>query len=52
MSAVAVPLLELRAVTKRFERKLDFAGRLAQKLGARVGDEIVHALDHVDLAVH
>jgi peptide/nickel transport system ATP-binding protein len=52
MSAVATPLLELRGITKRFERKLDLAGRVARKLGARVADETVHALDHVDLAVH
>jgi len=51
MNATAAPLLELRGVTKRFERKLDFAGRMARRLVARVSDEIVHALDHVDLAV-
>jgi peptide/nickel transport system ATP-binding protein len=51
MSAVAAPLLELRGVSKRFEKRLDFAGRVARKLGARMDDEIVHALDHVDLAI-
>jgi len=52
MSAAAAPLLELRGITKRFEKKLDLAGRLARKLGARLADETVHALDHVDLAVN
>jgi peptide/nickel transport system ATP-binding protein len=51
MSAVAAPLLELRGVSKRFEHKLDLPGRLARKLGARICDEIVHAVDHVDLAI-
>jgi peptide/nickel transport system ATP-binding protein len=51
MSAAAAPLLELRGVSKRFEHKLDLPGRLARKLGAHIFDEIVHAVDHVDLAI-
>ena len=46
------PLLELRQVSKRFEKKLDLAGRVARALGATVREETVHALDRVDLAVH
>jgi peptide/nickel transport system ATP-binding protein len=51
MNAPAAPLLELRGVSRRFERKLDFAGRLARKLGADVRETTVHAVDRVDLAV-
>jgi peptide/nickel transport system ATP-binding protein len=52
MNTAAPPLLELRGVSKRFTRRLDFAGRLARRLGSRVTDTTVHALDHVDLSVH
>jgi peptide/nickel transport system ATP-binding protein len=51
MNAVAAPLLELRGVSKRFERKLDFAGRLARRLGASLAETTVHAVDRVSLAV-
>ena len=45
------PMLELRGITRRFEKKLDFAGRIAQRLGAPVREEVVHAVDGVDLTV-
>ena len=51
MSAAAAPLLELQGVSKRFEKKLDLAGRIARKLGARVSESTVHALDQVSLRV-
>ena len=51
MSAVAAPLLELRAISKRFVRRADIAVRLARKLGVKGADATVHALDHVSLAV-
>jgi peptide/nickel transport system ATP-binding protein len=44
-------LLELRGVSKRFVKTLDTAARLANLLGANAREEIVHAVDHVDLAV-
>jgi peptide/nickel transport system ATP-binding protein len=44
-------LLELDGVTKRFSKKIDFAGRLAKRLGARIADETVHAVDGVSLAI-
>ncbi|MEO1492131.1 MAG: oligopeptide/dipeptide ABC transporter ATP-binding protein [Pseudomonadota bacterium] len=44
-------LLEVRGLTKRFVKRLDLAGRIAQRLGAGVREEIVHAVDGVDLAV-
>ena len=52
MSAAAAPLLELRGVSKRFERRLDFAGRLARRMGANLHETTVHAVDGVSLAVH
>ncbi len=51
MSAVAIPLLEVREVSKRFVRRLDLAGRIARRLGARVTESTVHALEAVSLAV-
>ena len=45
------PLLELRATTKRFTSRLDFAGRIAAKLGAKLREQTVHAVDRVSLAI-
>jgi len=50
MSA-STPIIELKGVSKRFSKKLDFAGKLAKKLGAPVKEETVHAVDDVDLVV-
>jgi peptide/nickel transport system ATP-binding protein len=44
-------LLELRGASKRFVKTLDTAARLANLLGANAREEIVHAVDRVDLAV-
>ena len=51
MSVAAQPLLELRGISKRFEHRLDLAGRIARKLGARMQDTTVHALDDVNLSI-
>ena len=45
------PIIELRGITKRFEKKLDFAGKIAKRLGAPVREEIVHAVDGVNLSI-
>ncbi|MEO8101707.1 MAG: ABC transporter ATP-binding protein [Betaproteobacteria bacterium] len=45
------PLLELKQVSKRFEKKLDVAGKLARTLGANLREETVHAVDRVDLTI-
>ena len=45
------PLLELKTISKRFERKLDAAGRIARALGAKLREETVHAVDRVDLTI-
>jgi len=50
-SSSPVPLLELRGVSKRFVKRLDFAGRVGQLLGSDVREEVVHAVDRVDLAI-
>jgi peptide/nickel transport system ATP-binding protein len=47
----ATPLLELRGVSRRFVKHLDAAEKLANLLGAGVREEIVHAVDKVDLAI-
>ena len=45
------PLLELRAVSKRFVKPLDFAARLGNVFGAGQREEVVHAVDGVSLAI-
>src|SRR5205085_9337352 len=51
MNTAVAPLLELRGVSKRFVRPLDAAQRLARRLGAKLEESTVHALDHVDMSV-
>ncbi|MEZ0168092.1 ABC transporter ATP-binding protein [Microvirga sp. TS319] len=45
------PILELAHLTKRFSSKLDFAERLAKRLGAKVQEYDVHAVDDVSLSI-
>jgi peptide/nickel transport system ATP-binding protein len=45
-------MLELRRVSRRFTKGLDLAERFAGLLGASVREEVVHAVDGVDLAVN
>ena len=51
VSEVQPPILELRGISKRFVKKLDMAGIIAQKLGANIREEVVHAVDGVDLTI-
>ncbi len=44
-------LLELKSISKRFEKRLDIAGKIAQRLGAKLADETVHAVDDVNLTI-
>ena len=46
------PLLELKGISKRFEKKLDVAGKFARALGASLTEETVHAVDRVDLSIN
>jgi peptide/nickel transport system ATP-binding protein len=45
-------LIELKCASKRFVRPLDAAARIGRLLGADVREEVVHAVDRVDLRVH
>ena len=45
------PLVELRGVSKRFVKSLDLAARIANRFGAHAREEIVRAVDNVDLTV-
>ena len=47
----AAPMVETRGLGKRFVKKLDFAEKVANRLGANAREEVVHAVDQVDLAV-
>ena len=52
---VEEPVIALRGVSKRFGRTLDLAARLARRarraLGGTVRDEVVRAVDNVDMVV-
>ena len=50
-TADVTPIVEVRAISKRFTRKPDLAERIAGALGARVDLRTVHAVDDVDLAI-
>ncbi|WP_299621346.1 ABC transporter ATP-binding protein [Pelagibius sp.] len=45
------PILSAETVSKRFVKRLDLAGKIAQRLGADVREETVHAVDGVSLSV-
>jgi len=49
--AASAPLLELKGVSKRFVQTPDLATRIANAFGAGVRERVVHAVDHVDLAI-
>ena len=44
-------MLATEGLTKRFEKRLDLAGRIAAKLGANLREEVVRAVDGVDLSI-
>jgi peptide/nickel transport system ATP-binding protein len=47
----AIPLIELSRVSRRFTKTLDVAGKVANLFGAGLREEIVRAVDGVDLKV-
>lgn len=51
MSEAASALVEIDGVSKRFVKRLDFAGKMAKRLGAALREETVHAVDDVTLSV-
>ncbi len=44
-------ILEAKDVSKRFVKRLDLAGKIAQRLGSSIHEEIVHAVDGVSLFI-
>jgi peptide/nickel transport system ATP-binding protein len=49
---MSATLLEFRAVSKRFEKRLDVIERFALRLGAGVQGHVVHAVDRVSFSVN
>lgn len=49
--AGAAPYIELRDLSKKFSKTLDLAARIAQKMGSGIKEEIVHAVEGVNLMV-
>jgi len=47
----SLDIIRLEKVSRRFEKKLDLAAKIGKKLGAGVREEIVRAVDEVDLSV-
>jgi peptide/nickel transport system ATP-binding protein len=45
------PILELAGVSKRFVKPLDAAAKIANLFGAKNEEQIVHAVDDVDLTI-
>lgn len=45
------PILSLQGLTKRFEKRLDFAEKIAARLGSSIHAWQVHAVDGVDLDI-
>ncbi|HEY3177351.1 MAG TPA: ABC transporter ATP-binding protein [Casimicrobiaceae bacterium] len=44
-------LIELNGVSKRFVKSLDVAARVGNMFGAGIAEEVVHAVDNVDLRI-
>jgi ABC-type oligopeptide transport system ATPase subunit len=44
-------MLQLTGISKRFVKRLDLAGKIAQKLGSDLKEEVVHAVDGVNLLI-
>ena len=45
------PLIEVNEVSKRFVKRLDLAGKIAQRIGSNIREEVVHAVDKVTLSI-
>ena len=44
-------MIEIRTVSKQFAKHLDVAEKIANKLGANIREEVVHAVDGVSLTI-
>jgi oligopeptide/dipeptide ABC transporter ATP-binding protein len=51
MSSSATPMVELRGVSRRFSKPLDFTTKLLRRAGLVVKHDVVHAVDGVDLMI-
>ena len=51
MSETSTPIIEIADVSKRFVKSLDLAAKIAQRFGADVREEVVHAVDRVSFEV-
>lgn len=49
---MTTPLVEAANVSRRFSRGLDYAEKIARFFGAKLEEQIVHAVEDVDLAVY
>lgn len=47
----SAPLIELKAITKRFEKPIDLTAKLLNLIGGNYQNRTVHAVDGVDLAI-
>ncbi|MDM7946912.1 ABC transporter ATP-binding protein [Oceanibaculum nanhaiense] len=45
------PIIELTDVSKRFTKRLDIAAKIVNRLGGSMREEVVHAVDRVNLSV-
>ena len=45
------PIVTVNNVSKRFVKSLDLAGKIAQRFGADIREEVVHAVDKVSLNI-
>lgn len=45
-------MIELKGLNKQFVKRLDIAGKIAQKFGSDLREEVVHAVDGVDLSIN
>ena len=48
---MTAPILELRGISKRFVKTLDLSEKLARSLGANLREEVVQAVEKVNLSV-
>jgi peptide/nickel transport system ATP-binding protein len=48
---MTTPILELQGISKRFVKTLDLAEKLARSLGANLREEVVQAVDRVNLSL-
>jgi len=49
--ASRTPIIALRGVSREFRQRLDLAARLARRLGVNIREEVVRAVDRIDLDV-